>query len=480
MVEFNRHAKGLLREGWATDDGNRMGALGIIMSGPLWRDRGYHRIYPRDLVKTFATLWVAACFLPCAALAQSALWALPPEGDCRALRAPSGTVENPPVYKPGQVVTREQLDSLQPLLPPELWEQRDLFFFDGMRLELGPCFRRYAPPDFFAEATRQFAGQSRLLENGGLASAAAGLPFDPAALAMEDPEIGQKWAWNVAHRYQAAGQFGDVRLVYVDHGKTTVRIVGDFFLAQLSGRADLPGPDHRLPWARSDRWVAGGKTRDPSTGSHCAFRQLRSTKADADPAAADSLFFFSSEMLRPERIGWDPEFPLVVCAYQRGIYLLRGGRVGRYRWRLIGVRDVVAPINIIRPSYPEDPDRIFGPSGASLASDRWELRRALVLEAGDESHRIRQYVDLETLFPLLLADGPVLVQSAGRWSEDRPGYPKWSDSSSPSARILDRVVTVTADRLEVVRVELWNSVGLPPPEKNLRNLVSTEALTRER
>ncbi|HTF34223.1 MAG TPA: DUF1329 domain-containing protein [Myxococcota bacterium] len=431
-------------------------------------------------MRTIAALWLAVGFLPCAALAEPAPWTLPAEAECGALRVPGGGGEALPDYKPGQVLVRKQLDSLRPLLPPEMWEQRELLFFEGMRLELGPCFRHYTPPDFFAESTRKFAGQSRLLENGGLASAGAGLPFDPVALTPEDPEVGQKWAWNVAHRYQAAGQFGDLRLVYVDHGKTTVHIIGDFFLAQLSGRADLPGSDHRLPWARSERWVAGGKTRDPSTGHHCAFRQLRFTEADANPEAADSVFFLSSEMRRPERIGWDPEFPLVACAYQRGFYLLRGGRVGRYRWRLVGVRDVVAPINIVRPSYPEDPDRVFGPSGASLASDRWELRRTLVLEAGDESHRIRQYVDVETLFPLLLVDGPVLVQSAGRWSEDRPGYPTWANSTPRSARILDPVVAVTVSPSEVVRVEAWNSVGLAPDETNLRNLVSTEALTRER
>jgi hypothetical protein len=185
-------------------------------------------------------------------------------------------------------------------------------------------------------------------------------------------------------------------------------------------------------------------------------------------------------MVRPERVGWDPEFPMVACAYQRGFYLPRGGRVERYRWRLLGVRDVVAPINIVRPSYPGDPERVFGPSGASLANDRWELRRVLVLETGDGSDRIRQYVDLETLFPLLLADGPNLVQSAGRWSEDRPGYPTWTGPASGSMRVLDVVVTVTVVGQEVMRVEAWNSVGLAPEERALRNLVSTEALNRER
>ena len=426
------------------------------------------------------TLCIAVCLLPCDALAQSARFALPAEGDCSALRVPGGAGAPPAALAPRQVLTHAQLDSLRPLLPPELWEQRALLFPEDMRLELGPCFRRYAPPDFFAESTRRLAGQSRLLENGGLAGGAAGLPFDPSALAPDDLEVGQKWAWNAARRYQAAGQFGDVRAVYVSDGKTTARIAGDFFLAQLSGRADLPGPDHRLSWARSERWVAGGRTRDPSTGFFCAFRQLRSVASDADPAPPDDLFFFSSGMQRPERVGFDAEFPLAACAYERGIYLPRGGKVGRYRWRLLDVRDVVAPINIARASYPEDRERDFGPSGASLASDRWELRRVLVLEAGDEGHRIRQYVDLETLFPLLLSDGAFLVQTAGRWSEDRPGYPTWPDGRA--VRVLDSVVTVTttAGSREVVRAEAWNTVGLPPDEKSLRNRVSTEALNRER
>jgi hypothetical protein len=377
-------------------------------------------------------------------------------------------------------VTFAELDSWQRLLAPELWDRRDLFFFDGMRIELGPCFRRYAPPEFFGESTREYSGQSKLLENRGMAGDAPGLPFDPARLTEKDPEIGQKWAWNVARRYRAAGQFGELRLVYVDHGKTTVRITGDFFLAQLLGRADLPGPDHRPSWARSERWVAGGKTRDPSTGRRCAFRQLRSADADANPARQDDLFFFSSEMVRPERIGWDPEFAMVACAYQRGFYLPRGGRIERYHWRLVGVRDVLAPINIVRPSFPEDPERAFGPSGASLANDRWELRRVLVLETEDGSNRIREYVDLETLFPILLADGPVLVQSAGRWSEDRPGYPTWKGSPPRPMRVLDTVVTVMVIGQEVVRTEAWNSVGSAPEETALRNLVSIEALNRER
>lgn len=433
-------------------------------------------------MRTLRGLSVVTILHAGAALAESGPFALPAEGDCAASRVPVSVAAAPPSYVVGDVVTREKLEALRPLLPPELWEQREHFFFDGMQMELGPCFRRYAPPDFFAEVTRAESPSSRLLENGGLEAGRAGLPFDPASLTADDPEVGQKWAWNASRRWQAGGQFGEVRLVYVDGGKTTVRIVGDHFLALLEGRADLPVSGYRIPWARGERWVAGGRSRDPSAGGRCAFRQLRASEADANPALSDGVFFFSSEMQKPERVGWDPESPLVTCAYARGYYLPRGGKVGRYRWKLVGVQDLVAPINGRLPAYPAEPERDFGPAGASLASERWELRRAIVLEAANGDRTLRQYLDLETLFPLYLVDGPTVIQNAGRWSGDRPGYPALREAPTPDPRVLDAVIGVMASKgsSEVVRVEAWESVALPPDGKPLRSLISTEALARER
>jgi hypothetical protein len=417
-----------------------------------------------------------------AARGGEAPWAPPAEGDC-GVRAAIGAGDASPVaFAPGDVVTHDRLAALEPLLPPEVWEQRQLFFFEGMRLELGPCHRRYAPPPLFDEATRANAGRARLLANGGLEHEPAGLPFDPAALAADDPELGQKWAWNAARRWAGAGRFGKIRLAYVDAGEITARLVGEHFLAILLARADLPAPAYRPAWAKGERWVAGGRTRDPTTGWHCAFRHFRASGDDADPTRSDDLFFFSSAMQKPSRVGWDPELPLTTCAYGRGFHLPRGGKVGRYRWRLAGVRDLVAPINATGGAHPDAPERSFGPSGASLASDRWDLRRALVLEAGTGGRPMRLYVDLETLFPLYHVDGGAILQHAGRWSEDRPDYPRWPDAPERPVRVIDPVVTVLAIPAsgEVVRVEAWSTVAVPPPDRVLRSLVSESALARER
>ena len=51
-----------------------------------------------------------------------------------------------------------------------------------------------------------------------------------------------------------------------------------------------------------------------------------------------------------------------------------------YDYRFVGVKDVLTPINASRPAYPEVKDRDFGPWGLSFATDRWDLRRAVVIE----------------------------------------------------------------------------------------------------
>ena len=57
-----------------------------------------------------------------------------------------------------------------------------------------------------------------------------------------------------------------------------------------------------------------------------------------------------------------------------------------YDYRVVGAQDVLTPINASRPSYPEVKDRDFGPWGLSFATDRWDLRRAVVIEGRYKGH----------------------------------------------------------------------------------------------
>ena len=35
---------------------------------------------------------------------------------------------------------------------------------------------------------------------------------------------------------------------------------------------------------------------------------------------------------------------------------------------------MLAPLNATRPGWPDEPDRNYGPSGLSVATDRWDVR----------------------------------------------------------------------------------------------------------
>jgi hypothetical protein len=52
----------------------------------------------------------------------------------------------PVLIKPGMVLLLEDLLLLRQLIPPEFWRYRQVFFHEGMRLEIGPCYRRYPVP----------------------------------------------------------------------------------------------------------------------------------------------------------------------------------------------------------------------------------------------------------------------------------------------------------------------------------------------
>ncbi|MCI0548906.1 MAG: hypothetical protein L0027_16695, partial [Candidatus Rokubacteria bacterium] len=53
-----------------------------------------------------------------------------------------------PTFKPGDVISFDQLERIRPFLPEEFWDNRDFFFNEGMRLEIGPTSDYAPPPEF--------------------------------------------------------------------------------------------------------------------------------------------------------------------------------------------------------------------------------------------------------------------------------------------------------------------------------------------
>ena len=66
---------------------------------------------------------------------------------------------------------------LQPWVPSQLWAHRDLYFFDGMEMEIGPSQRDYRPPELYRNASDANRGTPRLGPDGSLVGYVAGQPF---------------------------------------------------------------------------------------------------------------------------------------------------------------------------------------------------------------------------------------------------------------------------------------------------------------
>jgi hypothetical protein len=474
-------------------------------------------------------------------------WHVPPAGNCTpgGGRVSTERAQDASAFplREGDTIGADRLAVLQSVLPPFVWSERDRFFYDGARLEVGPCFRDYSPPAFFRDAR---GTPARLGAEGELEGYRVGLPFPPAGIDHKDPRAGAKWLWNVEQRYQAAGFHGRFRLTDVTGGEAEP-FEGKIFKIAVAHRADLAGPEHAVDGLKGQQWVAGGEFDKPFEAKDYAWRQFRTEESLRDPDRADDLHAYLPQWRRVRRLsaahidGLFIPSPAIAAAQANQVSVgagpaglggtvggagggsagggsggggtgagvgipgdlapkaepLRGGfeafglRPNLYDVDVVGMHDVLAPINVAKPMWPAAEDRDFGPSGLSLASDRWELRRALVLDArrrgaDTPSGRFRLYVDLQTLQPLYVATydgkGELLHTAifASRWSEDRPDYPRWSEDGKRAVRVLDPVATVVAGvgTKGGWRRESWDMVSTPPKEAELRRMISVGELTR--
>jgi hypothetical protein len=357
-----------------------------------------------------------------------------------------------------------------------------------MQLEIGPCYRDYTPPAFFTAATQRFKGQARLGPDRALENHQAGLPFAPETIDPNDPQAALRWAWNWVSRYRAGGSFGEFQISLYARDLHQ-HFTGDYFFVPLAGRADREADAFRFPAPLTAAWAAGGESKNADTSEECKFRQYATGKRVPD------LFVWIAQARKVRRAtAPDSEFALHACLADASIgggLFLHGESPALHDWKLVGVRDVLAPINARVPAYPADKSRGFGPAGVSFASDRWELRRAIVLEGrfkegsfGDGVSRYVWYIDLQTLVPLYYAayrNGDAkggLGYFVGRWSEDRADYPHWPDDAGRQVRVLDPVGSALIDwnQQDSVRVEAWDTVSLPEDEAKLVRQMSQTSL----
>jgi hypothetical protein len=462
-------------------------------------------------------------------------WGLPEAGRCEPAGgiADFGRADAPPVpFASGESVGIAELELLRDFLPEEVWDQRERFFYEGMRLVIGSCFADYSAPPFFQVATQTFAGQATLTDDGGLANYTAGLPFPPALIDPGDPQAAAKWAWNHELRYQGAGFRGVFRTSdMVGRDGRAEPFIGEIFKVQLAFRSDRADASYTAPGSKDKHWVGGGLMKEPFDARHYAWRQYRDVEHLVDADRSDDLHAYLPDHRRVRRVPaagvegvYMPSFNVgmakpgtlagiggaydggvggaqgVAAAPPSSITTRRSGFEGLelrpllWTFELLGVRDVLTPLNATTPSFPDDPQREFGPWGLSFASDTWDLRRAVVLRArsrkadvgGDQVAHFLLHIDAQTQQPLYyvsfdsrdeLIDVGLFV---GRWSEGRPAYPPWPDDPQRPVRVIDPVGAAFANIAEGGgwRRESWAIVSTPPDDRTLKRELSVSDLTR--
>lgn len=459
-----------------------------------------------------------------------ALGAPPDEGDCPTVSGGSTRDGDQPrdaapvTLREGMVLRGDDLLILRQLVPREIWAHREVFFYEGMRMEIGPCFRRYPQPGFFTRATEKHAGQVQLEEDGSLQGYVAGLPFPPDSIDAEAPDAAARWAWNLELRFRGGGHRGRFRIVDFPNRVGSVQTYeGNFFLLPAIGRADLAATNYVLEEANKSWWIAGGRFVKPFNVRHVAWRQFRPVEALHRYQEPDDTFVYVPEMRKSRRASttWVDGlyFPTYsVASLGGGGPIAFGGGLGginptasnsaavtthayrgfeglslrpnAYLWRIRGTQDVLAPINATLPGFPENPDRNFGPSGLSVATDRWEPRHAVVIEgalrqSGEAIRTVTYWVDHQTQQPLFrltrtgkrrLLDVQIFVH---RFSGDQRTYPEWP--GGVPALVFDPVAEVSYDAIEGGggwRRESYDTQSLPFDSSDLPGVTSAAALER--
>ena len=403
----------------------------------------------------------------------------PPEGECPSLTATpfqnEESVDAAPItLREGMELGIGDLLLIKQLVPPELWRHREVFFYEGMSLEIGPCHRRYAVPDFYQAATEKFKGGPRLDEDNNLENYTAGVPFRPEAIDPRADDAASRWAWNLAKRYRGAGFSGKFRITdYPTELGEVQTYEGNHFLLQTSGRSDLAEDGYAVPYGSKSVFAAGGEFKKPFNARFLAWRQFRERQADQAYGEPDNTFVYVPTMRKVRRAAstWvdglffpsyaysgdsggggmafgDPigggssainptsgQSSAATTHVKRGLAGL-ALRPNGYVWRYLGEKDVLAPLNVKRDGYPLNPGRNYGVSGLSLASDTWDVRRAVVIEGAlkerNESTRtVTIYIDYDTHQPLywITRTGRRRLQEIGvlahRFTGDVFDYPEW-------------------------------------------------------
>ncbi|MDJ0787046.1 MAG: DUF1329 domain-containing protein [Myxococcota bacterium] len=405
-----------------------------------------------------------------------------------------------PTFQEGDVLGLDQIEKLRPYLPQQFWSNRDFFFYEGMRMEIGPSFRDYAPADVYLEATKRYAEQVRLGPDNGLEDYRAGQPFPMEDIeCLEDPEAGVKIAWNFVRRWEGAGGRARFYYSYWDRGEELpLYYQGHSAGVSLAFRPEPQYDEHDGDLFRGEkRYVASGpEVEAPFDARGIALLSYRYKSSYGSPKTAknDDTWVYVPSLRRVRRISSAQRTDSISGTdFTFDDLFSFNGVVPQYEWSCHEERDIIAPINSTIRGYPYQKGRNFGPYGLSFADDRWELRKAVRIRFDplNPNHPYQYkdiWIDKQTLEPLYSfaydRKGELwkIIWHAHRWSdEDFEEYEGWENVPEPRdlAVVSDIIVNVQTGTGN--RIEFFDRRGTPLKSKGkIRRFIDVGRLTRGR
>jgi len=428
-----------------------------------------------------------------------------------ALAAPAGAQKAEdsgaaaPKFKEGDVITMEKIESIKPFLPPEFWNNRDFFFYDGMKMEIGPFYRDYSPAKEYVEATQKFKGKSKIGPDESLEGYTAGQPFPIEEINCKgDPQAGTKIMWDFDHQWEGDGTRTRYFYSYWDRGEQLpLYYEGTSKTIALSNRVEkdlLDTQEGDLFRGEKRKSAFGVEVTAPfdARGIALITYRYKSSEGARDQAKNDDTWVYVPTLRRVRRISTAQRTD-AVSGTDFTFDDLRSfaGIVPQYTWECLGEMDILAPVNSKVKAYPYTKDHNFGPYGLSYADDRWELRKAIKVRMKPKNpdhpyHHKDIYIDKQTMSALYSfaydqkEELWKIIWHNKRWSddgnkEDPNYYPGWEGVPDPrdSKIVTDTIVNVQTGTGN--RIEFWDNDGTPLPNTGkVRRYIDVGRLTQGR
>jgi hypothetical protein len=402
------------------------------------------------------------------------------------------------------VIPFDQVERLKPYLPKEFWDNRDFFFYEGMRLEIGPTQADYSPAPVYQAATERFRGQARIGPDGSLEQYTAGQPFPMDEIECTgDPEAGVKRRWN--HDCQWGGGGGGAKFYYSywDRGEQLpLYYRGHAQGVKLSHRAEpeyLDKTDGDV-FRKERRKGAGGPSVEApfdARGIQLLTYRYKDSDKPRKQAKNDDTWVYLPTLRRVRRISTAQRTDAISGTdFTMDDLRSFNGIVPQYEWTCLEERWMIGPMNSRQKGYPYEEDHNFGPYGLSFADDRWELRKAVKIRMVPKNddhpyHHKDIWFDKQTLTAMYSfaydqkEELWKIIWHNKRWSEDHSltgeWYKGWKDVPEPRDLLIVSDIIVNAQTGTGNRIEFWDANGTPPKSKGkIRRFIDVGRLTRGR